>query len=89
MSADHIPDHNALWGTRKQCGKERQRATFPERKPLHVVVWIYSQSIISLWEQDVGGSNPFTPTLFLKGILRIPLRNIIIRQRMKGFEGER
>ena len=26
----HIPDHNALWGTRKQCGKERQRATFPE-----------------------------------------------------------
>ncbi len=27
---DHIPDHNALWGTRKQCGKERQRATFPE-----------------------------------------------------------
>lgn len=30
LFADHIPDHNALWGTRKQCGKERQRATFPE-----------------------------------------------------------
>ena len=62
MSADHIPDHNALWGTWKQCGKERRRATFPERKPLYVVVRIYSQSILSLWEQDVGGSNPFTPT---------------------------
>ena len=30
LFADHIPDHNALWGTRKQCGKERQRATLPE-----------------------------------------------------------
>ena len=64
MFADHIPDHNALWGTRKQCGKERQRATFPEQKPLYVVVWIYSQSILSLWEQDVGGSSPFTPTKY-------------------------
>ena len=62
MSADHIPDHNALWGTWKHRIQDRQRALFPEQKPLYVAVWNYYQTILSLWEQDVGGSSPFTPT---------------------------
>ena len=88
-SLDHIPDHNARWGTWKHRTQSRRRAIFSEQKPLYVVLWKHSQTIISLWDQDVGGSNPFTPTIFLKGIYKIPLRNIIIQQWMKGFEGER
>ena len=46
-------------------------------------------TIISLWDQDVGGSSPFTPTIFLKDISKMSLRNIFNKQRMKGIEGER
>ena len=89
MSADHIPDHNALWGTWKHRTQSRRRAIFSEQKPLYVVLWKHSQTIISLWEQDVGGSSPFTPTIFLKDISEMSLRNILNKQRMKGIEGER
>ena len=89
VSPDHIPDHNARWGTWKHRIQDRQRALFLEQKPLYIVLWKHSQTINSLWDQDVGGSSPFTPTIFLKDISEMSLRNILNKQRMKGIEGER
>lgn len=89
VSPDHIPDHNARWDTWKHRIQDRQRALFLEQKPLYIVLWKHSQTINSLWDQDVGGSSPFTPTIFLKDISEMSLRNILNKQRMKGIEGER
>ena len=68
-------------------GIERQRATFPEQKPLYVVVWTYSRSILSLWEQDVGGSSPFTPTIIVQGDTKkvSPCQSVEKVQRKLGF----
>ena len=89
VSPDHIPDHNARWDTWKHRIQDRQRALFLEQKPLYIVLWKHSQTINSLWDQDVGGSSPFTPTIFLKDISEMSLRNILNKQRMKGIKGER
>ena len=64
VSPDHIPDHNARWDTWKHRIQDRQRALFLEQKPLNIVLWKHSQTINSLWDQDVGGSSPFTPTKY-------------------------
>ena len=61
------------------------------RNENHYMLWHgFIPSLFYLfWDQDVGGSSPFTPTIFLKDISEMSLRNILNKQRMKGIEGER
>ena len=63
--ADHITDHLPFRSIRKQWTGERQRARLSERKGAEKVIFSGNCPYRFVWEQDVGGSNPFTPTKIL------------------------
>ncbi len=65
IAVDHITDHLPFRSTRKQWTGERRRARFSRRKGAEKAIFSGNCLHRSVWELDVAGSSPVTPTKIL------------------------
>ena len=65
IAVDHITDHLPFRSTRKQWNGERRRTRFSEWKGAEKAIFSGKCLHRFVWEQDAGGSSPFTPTKIL------------------------